>query len=199
MKITEITHKPQEISNDEQLLMHRIENECSDFVSVMKSHGFLYHGFKGIKKYDYNSPLQFTAASIKNRTPKDTPTWAQIKIDKMLRKAGFEAIRGNSLFCTANVFTASYYGVPYFIFPVNGFKYTYCNMRDLYAAMPALYLKFENPNYNYELFIKDYQFKNTELETALDNNREIYIHGKYIALECEQWGNTVKAFWPTVP
>ena len=200
MKINELTlnHKPMVLLADDQRLVERIRRDCSQFIPIMKRYGYLYHGFREIAEYGIENPHQFMAASRKVRRSTHTPSHIQKKIDSYLSQMGFEALRGNSLFCTSNKGIAAYYGSLFYIFPINGFKYTYCPTDDLYnSSMGRLKTQLADPLYTPENFVEEYGFKKTDLGKAIDYGYEIYIHGQFIALGRKKYRDLVEKTWPS--
>ena len=97
-----------------------IEKECSQFVSEMKKAKRLL--FRGI---DTTKHDVFYGRPRVDRQPMDTNIEIQRKIDKLLLVAGFKALRSNSIFATSDASQAEEYGEPYFIFPKNGYSFTW--------------------------------------------------------------------------
>ncbi len=60
-----------------------------------------------------------------DRKPRDMSVEIQNGIDAELKKRGFVARRGNSIFCTGNFNFALQYGKPYLVFPIGEFSYTW--------------------------------------------------------------------------
>jgi hypothetical protein len=108
--------------------LNMILRDCNQVLPFINKAGhFLCHGNKKFKS-DAGVGLPFN-----NRKPKDSTRKQQNVVDNMLQKAGFTALRGNSIF-TANKLMASDYGVLYMIFPFDGFQYTWSTRYgDLYA------------------------------------------------------------------
>jgi hypothetical protein len=160
-----------------------------------KEQKYLYRGLD-IK----NSKLVLLGKSNDERLPKDTPVNVQIAIDKRLSEAGFTALRGNSIFCTPNLYTAQAYAVPisnvFVIFPINGFSFTYNSFAlDLYTyyglkgqldrtdQISNFMRELNDDNISSKIFCSRYGFMNTDLGYGISKLREIYINGKYIALK----------------
>jgi hypothetical protein len=71
--------------------------------------------------------------SHKKRKTKDTSSAIQTGVDKVLASKGFTALRHNSIFTSSRVEIASDYGIPYIIFPKNGFSFTWSpKIQDFY-------------------------------------------------------------------
>lgn len=96
-----------------------IEKQCSQFVSEMKkAKKPLFRGMNSDADVLYGKPHV-------NRKPTDTNPTIQRKIDDILKAAGFKALRANSIFTTSAVGQAEEYGTIYFIFPKNGYSFTW--------------------------------------------------------------------------
>lgn len=95
-----------------------IQRDCTDAIAIMKHQkAFIYRGVN-------SSPNAFVSRSRENRRSL-TYAYGQSVLDKILVAAGFTAIRSNSIFCSADSSVASTYGNLYFIFPKNGFEYSW--------------------------------------------------------------------------
>lgn len=113
-----------DFDHDYQKYIPYLQSHCSDALKIfIKEKKFLYRGISE----DASSQLGqvFIGHSPKNRKPLDSTLASQVELDQMLQKAGFIALRNNSIFCTSLDDSAIEYGTPYIIFPVNGFKYTW--------------------------------------------------------------------------
>jgi len=102
-----------------------IEKNCTDFLTDVRATGaFLYHGYFEPPGKDF-----LLAAPSDNRLPRDTAREVSDLANTYLESAGFAATRKNSLFCTASFDAADTYtdsaSGTYFIFPLNGFSYTW--------------------------------------------------------------------------
>ena len=60
-----------------------------------------------------------------DRKPRDMSVEIHNGIDTELKKRGFVARRGNSIFCTGSFNSSLMYGKPYLVFPVGEFSYTW--------------------------------------------------------------------------
>lgn len=70
--------------------------------------------------------------SRQDRRPKDSTRWANDLFDWCLKKLGFTALRGNSIFCTSDQDLAVDYGELYMIFPIDkASSYTYTKYDDV--------------------------------------------------------------------
>ena len=78
----------------------------------------------------HNNAPYFIGNPRIDRWPKDTKQTIQIKVDEMLQKMGFTALRRNSIFATSDMLATISFGKMYAIFPLNGFTYTWSSRRD---------------------------------------------------------------------
>ena len=120
-------------------LWQLIERQCSDVVGAMKSTGrLLYRGAT------YYGPA-YLAAPWAARKPKDTSRDIQTTVDDFLQAAGFQALRGNSIYATSNRMDANSYvhgggakqpGKLHAIFPLNGSHITWnSKIDDFYSTI----------------------------------------------------------------
>jgi len=97
-----------------------IDKECSEYVKVIKqAKEILYRGSD-----TYNTKAYYGKPHEK-RKPMDTHDSIQAKFDAILDAVGFKAKRSNSVFCTSDYGQASNYGNVFYIFPKNGFSFTW--------------------------------------------------------------------------
>lgn len=186
MRLIEIADKKFKTNKD---LANFIKVNCSQFLKLSTGK-FLYRGIDsmpgGFKNY-------FIGKSPKDRLPRDTDINVQTKIDQKLLDGGFIAIRSNSIFCTSVLAQAQFYGFAYIIFPFNGFDYTWSpKISDLTTTFTIG--KYHSANKNTvafldkllslptDKFINKYQFTDVNLQNAFSKNREVLIHGKYVAV-----------------
>lgn len=102
-----------------------VERDCSQALAAMtQSERFLYRGLKDKRSPQgpIETPNAFRGAPHANRKSKDTFPALQIDVDNLLKKAGFAALRSNSIFVTSDPNQASEYGELYLVFPVDGFN-----------------------------------------------------------------------------
>lgn len=180
-------------------IVERLSKECSDAVYAMQmTNKFLY---RGVKVGGHNAgtiwkprilqgsaPTIFKSSSRENRKSLDTPNHIQDMIDGALEATGFTALRSNSIFCSGDKRAAMNYGVPYIIFPIDGFALTWSsNFVDLYSdaiedknAQQELLDQFEyDPG---EWIFKIAKYNNTGLLAAINSKHEIMIKGEYYAI-----------------
>jgi hypothetical protein len=123
---------PQELVN----CMSMIKRDCSEALNEMKrADNFLYRGLR-MSQYQEGMPNIFVGKPRENRKAKDSATDVQEKFDNLLKEAGFQALRSNSIFCSGNKSQASGYGEMYCIFPKNGYACTWSpKFSDLYSDL----------------------------------------------------------------
>lgn len=121
-------------TQDENLLkvLDLIIRDCPYALNEMrKAKKLLYRGLHKIPG-EY-----FKGVSRENRNPKDSSDEAQKIVDSVLAKAGFKALRGNSIFTSSDYYQAENYGNTYMIFPIDGFSFTTSKYGDFYSDMDA--------------------------------------------------------------
>lgn len=194
-----------------------IKKHCSNFINdgVTKSNKFLYRGVSENKvkseKSFIGKSLDFRPSSIRNN---EVNIKYQIIFDLLLKYAGFDALRTNSIFCTSNINTASSYigkdGNTFIIFPMNGFKYTYSDIHSGKSAYQFKYDKLhfnvyynidatQTPNSNFQKevinniklicnkFIKENKLHKTNISKAMIVNDDIWFTGQYVAVNIEYY------------
>jgi hypothetical protein len=180
-----------------------LESECGDALQAVKSaHRFIYRGVKvggsnvgtfwKPRHLQGSAPTIFKSSSRENRKPMDTPGQIQNMIDGALEATGFKALRSNSIFCSGYKAAAINYGVPYIIFPINGFDFTWSRRyADLFSdvidnltvndgAREQFFDQFEHDPGEWIFDIAKYN--NSGLENAINSNHEIMIRGEYYAI-----------------
>ena len=117
------TKKARQSGIDEDLLKYfsYIEENCGEYLTAVKASGgkILFRG----QRVD-DKPV-FVGRPESNREPRDSEPELQKEIDGYLRKAGFTALRSNSIFTTSDYKQAKGYGDVYAIFPKNSFSFTW--------------------------------------------------------------------------
>lgn len=114
--------------NSDQIIDY-INKHCGNYVKEMQTAGKLL--YRGIKSDESGNNFAFIGNSRKNRKPRDSDKKAAREFDKMLLRAGFEALRSNSIFVTSDIVRTSQYGSRYMIFPLNSATFTYTDHEDL--------------------------------------------------------------------
>lgn len=179
-----------------------IKENCQEFMKILDQvPGFMYHG-----AYSASSDYFIGNPHVDRRVQLTRPEF-QVAIDNNLKKAGFTALRSNSIFCTGSKNKARGFGKVYKIFPLDGFSYTWSpklydmttdlllsdytykkyQAKELSHSMVEKITSFINDidNLNPAEFVNKYGFKDTDLVRAVFGQQEIYIHGKYLAVDDE--------------
>jgi len=100
-----------------------IEKNCTEALAAVSRADQLI--FRGIVERHTKGPVFLGSSRERDRTVDGTSSALAMKIcDTYLRTGGFEALRGNSIFC-GDESEAKKWGELYMIFPINGFKFTY--------------------------------------------------------------------------
>jgi len=110
-----------------------IQKDCSEYLQAVAAAKKVL--FRGTEPGDH--PLSaYVGRSHKKRKTKDTSSAIQTGVDKILASKGFTALRHNSIFTSSRLEIASGYGIPYIIFPKNGFSFTWSpKLTDFYQEM----------------------------------------------------------------
>ena len=177
-----------------------VETYCSDFLKLYrtgKTERLLFRGFKRTT----SRPIIFGQSRDDRRVVPGSDKIKAKACDYFMTMNGVEALRGNSLFCNSDERHAAYWGTTYIIFPINGFKYAYSMF---YSGLPAngyvypfepqffefldeLEAKSSNIRTDSYLlrkwankFMIDNEITTNHLEYAMNNNKDVWIKGKYI-------------------
>jgi hypothetical protein len=131
MKINEIDLEPGQkqrfdpSNTDYERSFDKFLLDCSDSIAAMRqAKQLLYRGIKT------KVPDIFVGIPRQDRSPLDTPKGHNEQINTLMSKAGFTAIRTNSIFCSGSVWETGMYGKNYIIFPKNGFDFTWSTKID---------------------------------------------------------------------
>ncbi len=116
-------------------------------------------------------------------------------LNEALKKAGFKAIRSNSIFCSSSTDNLHYFGLPYLIFPIDPFNYTwspYVSDINLDTTSPdsqaakflnILMTKGKYLESDFDIFVERCNYQNTNFVDAIKSGNETMIHGSYLALD----------------
>ena len=192
MRIVEFKD-PQRIQQEVTETLQYIFDNCSDFVADAKhSRNFLYRGFRGSEP----KPI-ITGSSTNNRRPYGQSAIAQKVLDTIFTMAGYEAGRKNTICCTPDLSKAEAWGYSYFMFPVNGYKFTWSTeINDIggdydFERILQSFVTGSDLSYNPIVkitpeeareFVGKYGFHKTNMSTALAVGNEINISGEYVAI-----------------
>jgi hypothetical protein len=178
---------------DQLALSHYLRQHCKTSLNLFLSNGHVL--YCGIRAHGFNPsfevmPLYFIGESPKSRVPKDSPTKLQTLIDGMLLAQNFKAVRSNSIFCSPSPSTVVQYGKRHMIFPIDPFDFTYSDiLNDLYEDFhdsDILQARRSVENLGSEKasrrFVQEWQFEQDNYEAALNSGNEVYVHGKFVAV-----------------
>lgn len=179
--------------SDEKLenVLQFIEKHCTEALLAFKrANLFLYRGIG----YDTRQPAIFLAITPKFRPPSGQTYNKQYLFDMILSSQGFMSLRTNSI-CTSSVLmNALDWGNPYFIFPLNGFSFTWSKFIEDVGGSPFLSAALDDIEGNIDPkigpsikqsknFINRMKYKNNDFSGALKSGHEISIHGQYVAIQ----------------
>jgi len=178
------------------IVLKQIEHECSQIISFYKqqAYGDSFNYFiRGSKRHQ--NTVVYKGQSHVNRYPVDMADHHHNVVVNTMKKAGFKAHRGNSIFASGRPRT--WFGPPYIIFPVNGFHYSFSSkISDFYSKMsfnPKFYIALEHFTKKNDIEgMKNFYFKDLEykidkgLDEALDTRVEIMFSGQYYAIHAER-------------
>lgn len=181
-------------------MIELIKVNCSESLSYMKkdSH-FLYRGMSE------HHEAMFVAGTRLARKPLHSNHLSSVIIDNALIAAGMTAIRSNSIYCTTDSRVADTYGTLYYIFPRNGFNFTWTTHVDLFSTIekviePGIEQILFNPQLCKEL--KKFILHKFEIEGFEEVPFEVYEWAKTVywglhrSQEVINWLRNYKGFIP---
>jgi len=189
MLLSEFTAYPRQrdrLEAEVKAILNTLDRQASRFIRSMKQADmYLYRGFSS------NLPT-ITRSSLPNREPRGQSFDQQFKLDYIFKTAGFKSLRSNSVCCTPDINQIDEFGfgMAYFMFPHNGFSFTWSRRIEDVGSSEMLVSTLNDvtqeeledyPGYCAN-FIKDFEFSNTSMEHALATGNEITINGKYTAI-----------------
>lgn len=125
--------------------LQKVQKECSEICDIYKkTKRFLLRGSNNTYYgYQYLTPRE-------DRRPKDMDSTVHKLLDDAFHKLYGWKPRSQGVFCTSDIMEVSNnYGLPYIIFPVNGFKYIWSSsIEDLYGNEFDS-VKWNEMSYNY--------------------------------------------------
>jgi len=103
-----------------------IQRDCQPFL-LESNNKPLYRGINDLNTVE--SRVSFTKLTVhQERIPRDTNPFEHEYVIKAMKDAGFNAHRGNSIFCQASTVGLYDYGEVYVIFPIGDFNVTWSNV-----------------------------------------------------------------------
>lgn len=192
MKLSNLLSTPKNRAAIEEFI-HKVVEECRPFLVEKRIAGNLL--FRGINA---TSPILYDKPIRSDRKPKHTPSIISDKVDDYFEQQFGIRFRSNSIFCTANISTASVYGKVYAVYPVGEFKYLWSDkVEDLFLELESILnrhelriAKLRDPEWvdqhsqeieeklkNFKVAIAKLDYKNNELKRALHSGNEIMITG----------------------
>lgn len=180
-----------EITNDSQIdeFIERVSKECKPFLYAKDPGQLLYRGMQIIDEILYNKIIR------KHRVPTDIPHDFHSFIDRYFKQHFDYYFRSNAMFMTSNYGFASAYGQVYAVYPVDSFQFLWSpKVKDLYPILAKIMRQkykfdiqeFESGYDNEQIekilndlsnILKDLEYKNTDLDEAINSGNEIMIGG----------------------
>lgn len=202
IKHKEVRDITNEVGPNHSKLKEFLAKKCSRYINIAKKswpRQYLWHGWGDTPITDY-----FIGKSVYYREPRGAfgashnydkfgnlkfPKFknAQEELDFKLKEIGCTALRSNSIYCLTDYSKTLEFGLPYAIFPLNGFSFTWLD-RVLYtwngsktAWWSPTYIGEPYINFSTEQF-KKIGFSNTNFSKALQSKNEILICGAFVSL-----------------
>lgn len=184
MKVFEID----DTANDPMVhkFLDEVEQNCSQIINVLQETDmFLWRGV-------VNPPKPFYKTQPRtNRAPLNTPQVIHQAVDSWMENHGFDARRSNSVFVSSSITVADNYGQSFFIFPANGFKYTWFEAsHDLYDEIPInIYDLHTNPAFvknfmpgQIDKWLNGMKPRKDNIAEAIKGKKELMIAGADVYL-----------------
>lgn len=194
MKLSEVINRPDKtlfVPDDLEAIREMIQFECQTiFGAYDAGAATLWRGLKSPNE----GHCAFFADTPTFRPPRSSTHKFQEFADDCLSSLGYHALRSNSIFATGSLDVAHTYGHPYAIFPQDGFSFTWSpQIADLYSDI-FMGVKTDEMDDNpvFDLspldFVDEFQYTDRDLIEACNSGHEIFIHGRYLAIELD-WFN----------
>lgn len=111
--------------------------------------------------------------SRKRRKALDSDQKEQNAFDAFMEQRGLIAKRGNSFFCSGDSERAETYGNIYYVFPVNGFNFSWS-----LTAVDEVLQPGDVTESTFEEWDQYFQMTDKNLAAAMESKNEIYINGE---------------------
>lgn len=188
MKLFEIV-----VQENAKEFIEQVVKDCRPFLKAKRAGQLVFRGMKSFDEFIYNKPVR------KNRTPLNTPAKLHDIIDQFFKKKFGYYFRSNAIFVTGDYNEAIGYGDAYAIYPIGDFQFLWSQeVDDLFIELKrllqkdSLSIKYFKPNakHNEESkkaldeylnnkfidAIKDLNYQNMHLVSAIESKNEIMIH-----------------------
>jgi hypothetical protein len=201
VKINEVQPgKKQDLETNGDEVFHRylpvLVRECSDYLAAVHSAKRLL--YRGVSGNNLDAPAAFVSAPWKERRPTGMKLYQQKKVDWWFKKAGFTALRSNSVFVSSNDGNAESFGDLYCIVPKNGFSFTWspviedlnyiADVSEPGQARLSVASVVMDPN-----FVQRFKYSNTDLVAAIKSGHEVAINGIYYAFSMDYYQELAQA------
>lgn len=173
-----------------------IRENCQPFLKLKPNplKNALLRGIRGASYYPSVVDV------LQNREPVDISINVQYGIDDELKKRGFVARRGNSIYCTGDYSIATGYGAVYMVFPIGDFSFTWSKaVLDLVRLQDDILTKYglttktgktfdlgRVPNKklansegvvgNFDKIVDDLEYQTSDFDAAIQSGHEILIN-----------------------
>lgn len=183
MLISEIEHgKKVSFVDTHNRIVATIQKDCSQFIIASKATRMpLYRGVNGAP-----------ATIFKGRPRRDRRTYTEDELVKLFNigfsELGIKANRTNTIACTSDAEIAGTFGSPFYIFPINGFEFSWSQKVDDFGAgfidddVYGIIAKYQK---NPIKLVKKYGFTDKNFNRALLSGHEINVLGEYYAFDAE--------------
>src|SRR5574343_1764759 len=176
---------------DMGLIVENLITDCRPMCEIyVDTKHFLY---RGIKKVHNEKQSVFMLKTRRNdRKPKNTSIELHNLFDITFNKIFHWKPRSQGVFCTTDYQTSTFYGYSYIGFPIDNFKYIYCeNIRDT-IDLPGLVLKkmghYNIENWQSPIFVKELEefvkenFTDKDLKSLLSKASDTEV-----ILDCDEY------------
>jgi hypothetical protein len=172
-----------DIGDDISPIIKMLRRDCSEVIAAMQKYGnFLYRGMSGD-----DLPLAFLSRPQEDRKSQNHNTDNNNKFDAIAAKAGFKALRSNSIFCITDVTATLLYGKPYIVLPKNGYAVTW-------SPLVFVFKEDVNPaDLDKPGFLQKYEFQDSNLDDAMESENEILIRGEYYTFAANEYEEQLRS------
>lgn len=172
------------IMTDEEMYS-RLKEDCSEYLKINKRVSRCL--FRGTRKTVTNKFGMFFPRN--DRKPKDMPEYVHKELDKEFYKKFGWKVRSEGVFATSDWGESKVYGVPYYFYPSDGFKYVWTKLTyDLYAHYDIATVGFTQRKKVRDITKSITEFyQDDDIETAINMSKEI-------AFKCHKYYLSTKSF-----
>lgn len=166
-----------------------IVNDCTQIIDLYKQFHFMKGFYRGVKMPPHLDKM----TPRKDRRPSDMPLDIHKDLDTLFQKKFGWRPRSEGVFTTSDKVQTEEYGLPYVLFPSNGFQVVYDpNIEDLFKHLQNIGIVEDQLWFDREKWEKDKSdilkgYTNRNPKTALMGGVEVMFKCKYYYLLREEY------------